>query len=67
VLIQFLFIDKQYRGMGIASNLLKLVIDKYKKVFLVTDQRSSDIAKLMYKKYGFKIIDTRGKFDYWVN
>ena len=66
VIIVFIFIEEAYRKMGLGGELIKKVISKYKKVFLTTDKSSSDVAKKMYKKYGFRIIKTKGKLDHWV-
>lgn len=65
-MIVFLFIDPDYRQMALGAEIVKQVISRYKKVFLTTDKRSSDLAKQMYKKYGFKIIGTEGRIDHWV-
>jgi ribosomal protein S18 acetylase RimI-like enzyme len=56
VMIVFLHIDSEYRGKNLGGMLVKDVLSKYKKIFLTTDKRSSDVAKSMYEKYGFKII-----------
>lgn len=64
-LIQFLFVEEKYRGLKIGSNLLKDVIKKYHKIFLSTDKRSSNIAKEMYKRYGFKVIGSKGSNTYY--
>ena len=66
VIIVFIFIEEAYRKMGLGGELIKKVISKYKKVFLTTDKSSSDVAKKMYKKYGFRIIKTKAKLDHWV-
>jgi hypothetical protein len=66
VMIIFLFIEDDYRGLKLGSKLVKDVIKKYKKVFLTTDKRSSDVAKDMYKKYGFKMIHTSGTKSDWI-
>jgi ribosomal protein S18 acetylase RimI-like enzyme len=56
VMIVFLHIDAEYRGKNLGGMLVKDILGKYKKIFLTTDKRSSDVAKSMYEKYGFKII-----------
>jgi ribosomal protein S18 acetylase RimI-like enzyme/biotin carboxyl carrier protein len=67
VMIIFLHIDAEYRGKNLGGMLVKDVIGKYKKIFLTTDKRSSDVAKTMYEKYGFKIIGKETKtLWHWV-
>lgn len=61
VMIVFLHIDAEYRGKNLGGMLVKDVLSKYKKIFLTTDKRSSDMAKAMYEKYGFKIIGKETK------
>lgn len=65
-IIQFFHIQKEYRGNGFGLLLLKKAIRKYSKIFLATDEKSSDVAKKMYKKSGFKIIEKKGNYIYWV-
>lgn len=65
-IIQFFHVQKDYRGFRFGSLLLKTAIKKYKKVFLTTDKITSEVAKKMYKKYGFKIIEENKNFIYWV-
>jgi ribosomal protein S18 acetylase RimI-like enzyme len=64
--IVFLFVGEEHRGLNLGGLLIKDVITKYKKIFLITDKRSSDIAKIMYKKYGFKEVDKEGTLHYWI-
>lgn len=65
-MIIFLFIEDEYRGLKLGSKLVRGVIKKYKKVFLTTDKRSSELAKTMYKKYGFEEVRKAGNIIDWV-
>lgn len=66
VMIVFLFIEDAYRNLKLGSMMLKKAIKKYKKIYLSTDKRSSDVAKSMYSKYGFKSVKKEGNIEHWV-
>jgi GNAT superfamily N-acetyltransferase len=66
VMIVFFFIEDEYRNLKLGSMLLKKIIKKYKKIYLSTDKRSSEKAKKMYKKYGFKEVKKEGTISHWL-
>mgnify|MGYP001001622289 FL=1 len=51
-------IDKEYRGLGLGNKLLEgliqLCIDRDIKAITLEVRKSNEIAKGLYKKYGFK-------------
>ena len=65
-MIIFLFVQDDYRGSKFGASLVKQVVKKYKKVFLTTDKRSTQQAKHIYKKIGFKIIGRDGTLQHWI-
>jgi len=64
--ILFYFVKKEYRGLGYGKKLIQLVTKKYKTIYLVTNEDSSDMAKKIYKENGFKEIDSSGDNTYWL-
>lgn len=51
-------VDKEYRGLGLGNKLLEgliqLCIDRDVKAITLEVRKSNEIAKGLYKKYGFK-------------
>jgi ribosomal protein S18 acetylase RimI-like enzyme len=67
VMIVFLHIDADHRGNNLGGQLVKDIIKKYKRIFLTTDSNTSDLAKQLYAKYGFRIIEKETKkLWHWV-
>ena len=64
--ILFYFVKKEYRGLGYGKKIISLVVKKYKTIYLVTNEDSSDMAKKIYHDMGFKEIDTSGENTYWL-
>ena len=58
-------VDKMYRNMSIGSKLIKYLIDNYcyhDKTITLEVAINNDIALKLYKKYGFKVVNTRKRY-----
>ena len=62
--IDYIIVDKQYRRLGIASNLLKYMEDENKGALNITLEvrESNDLAISFYKKNGFVIEAVRKNY-----
>lgn len=62
--INYIFVKDEYRKNGIASNLLKYLIDAYKDSYNITLEVSkNNIAAInLYEKNGFNIVATRKNY-----
>lgn len=59
-------VDKEYRGLGIGNKLLEgliqLCIDRNIRAMTLEVRKSNEVAKSLYKKYGFKEYGIRPKY-----
>lgn len=56
ICIDYLEISKNYRGCGLAKQLLDVAINEYKGEYLCVDTDNL-VARRIYEKYGFEVID----------
>ncbi len=62
VLLDEIYVDKNYRGMGIGTRIIKDIISSKKIVYLWV-YKNNDSAISLYKKLGFKVIQkTRDRY-----
>ncbi|MEI6238285.1 MAG: GNAT family N-acetyltransferase [bacterium] len=64
VIVEFLFVLKEYRNQGIGKKLFDIA-SKYDSVGLRTGGMTTDTAKNMYTKAGFKVVREKGLVKYW--
>lgn len=58
--INYIFVINEYRRKGIASNLIKYVIDNYDFENITLEVNVNNVSAInLYKKLGFKIINIR--------
>ena len=59
-------VDEKYRGLGVGAKLLEglinLCIDRNVRAMTLEVRRSNEVAKSLYKKYGFKEYGIRPKY-----
>lgn len=59
-------VDEEYRGLGVGNRLveglIQLCIDRNIKAITLEVRKSNEIAKSLYKKYGFKEYGIRPKY-----
>ncbi|MBZ2174874.1 ribosomal protein S18-alanine N-acetyltransferase [Schnuerera sp. xch1] len=59
-------VDERYRGIGVGSKILEgliqLCVDRNVVAMTLEVRRSNEIAKSLYKKYGFKEYGVREKY-----
>lgn len=62
------WVDPNFRSKGIGSRLLKYVLKKYENycIGMGTGKRTSEDAKRLYKKFGFKIVVNKPPFNWWL-
>ena len=64
--ILMFYIDNDYRGKGFGRKLLNIPLKMYKNVCLTTDSQTSDEAKSLYTKSGFKSLGTIKGINKWL-
>jgi GNAT superfamily N-acetyltransferase len=64
VIIEFLYVLKEYRGRGIGGRLFEMVM-KHKTAGLRTGGMTSNMAKNLYLKSGFRVVKEKGLAKYW--
>ena len=58
-------VDKKYRNMSIGSKLIEYLIDNYcyyDKSITLEVAVNNDVALKLYKKFGFKVVNTRKRY-----
>lgn len=65
--VKLFWISPQYRGAGVGTRLLSQVLADHKKAHLglATGPRTSDSAKYLYTKYGFKVVNSPVEGKCW--
>lgn len=64
VIVEFLCVLKEYRSGGIGGTLFDIAL-KHETAGLRTGGMTSDMAKNLYLKSGFRIVKERGLVSYW--
>ena len=66
IAITFFFVLKKIRQQGWGKKLINIPLKKYKRIGLTTNTgETTSPAYALYKKSGFKKIDSKGKAEYW--
>lgn len=56
--IEFLYIDPAFQGQGIGTELMSFVLNELPRPVKLAVFTNNQAAKNLYKKFGFKVIDT---------
>lgn len=66
--ILMLYIDEEYRSIGVGGALVDIVLKRYENVSLITNKLSSVMARVLYEKNGFSLIydDASKSEEYWM-
>ena len=56
--LEFLYVDSNFQKQGIATALMKSTLAKLKRPVKLSVFSNNEVAKNLYKKFGFKVVDT---------
>lgn len=67
IFISFFYISEKYKGIKLGSKLFKVILSKYDRIGLATENSRKDnkTAIKFYTKIGFKMIHKEKKYNYW--
>ena len=62
------WVDPKFRNMGIGKTLMLNVLNRYKgsKIGLCTGNQTTNQAKYIYSKFGFKILINKDPYLFWI-
>ena len=62
------WVDPKFRNMGIGKTLMLNVLNRYKgnKIGLCTGRQTTNQAKYIYSKFGFKILVNKDPYLFWI-